>query len=159
MARKIFLGILIILCFSVAAFSKEDSKITFNGDLTIIYEGKEIKVKNSQSIPIPKTQEFGTQDDDPSVMADVFESEGFNKTKPAITVKTSKPFSISGERISEVFYVGDDYVWHERLNRRNYEKDEEEPTSKKHPFAIPAKLGDYYVRVELTKEQYEKLLE
>ena len=152
--KKLFL-LIFILCISSLAFAetKNDSEITFSGNLTIIQNGKKIKVQDNQSILIPKLKEFGTQDDHPLVMAQIFNEEGFIKTEPALTIKTSKPFTMSGKRINGVFYMG-----------KMKNGDELQPAlikigGEKSPFKIPAKPRDYYVEVEMTEEEYKKLLD
>ena len=152
--KKIFSAVFILLLFVGSAFSaQKSSEMTFSGNLTIIQNGKKIKVRDSQSISIPKLEEFGTQDNHPIVMADLFKENGFTKAEPALTVKTSKPFTISGERINGVFYVG-----------KMKNGDESVPAlikigGEKAPFKIPAKPCDYYVEVEISEERLNQLLE
>ena len=153
--KKIFLAVIFILCLACSALAdtKEDSEMTFSGNLTIIQNGKKIKVNGSQNILIPKLEEFGTQDDHPIVMAGLFKENGFTKAEPDLTIKTSKPFTISGKRINGIFYMG-----------KMKNGDESEPAlikigGEKSPFKIPAGPRDYYVEVEMTEEQYKKLLE
>ncbi|MBR0315564.1 MAG: hypothetical protein IJQ99_01685 [Synergistaceae bacterium] len=158
MAKKIFLCALMILCFSGMAFAVEDSEITFKGNLTIIQDGKKIRVTNTKKIPIPKVEQFGTQDDHPTVMAEMFEREGFTKAKPVITVKTSKPFTLSCNRVKGVYYIGNDYVRFE-----DWVSDEKQTQllrvgGEKSPFEIPAVKRDYYVEVEMTEKELDELL-
>ena len=151
--KKLFF-LIFILCFAASAFAdtKNDSEITFIGNLTIIQNGKKIKVRDNHSISIPKLEEFGTQDDQPVVMADMFKESGFTKAEPALTIKTSKPFTISGKRIDRVFYMG-----------KMENGDESVPMlikigGEKEPFKIPARPRDYYVEIAMTEQELQQLL-
>ena len=158
--KKLFL-LIFILCLSCSAFAdtKNDSEITFSGNLTIIQDGKKIKVRDNHSILIPKTEEFGTQDDHPLVMAKIFNEEGFTKAEPSLTIKTSKPFTISGKRINGIFYMGKMKNGDELEPALIKIGGEKTPASGAPVFKIPAGTRDYYVEVEMTEEQYKKLLE
>lgn len=154
MKKLFFVIFILIMCFTASSFSEtqQDSEMTFSGNLTIIQNGKKIKVSGSQNILIPKLEEFETQDDHPIVMADLFKENGFTKAEPALTIKTSKPFTISGKRIKGIFYLG-----------KMENGDESVPAlikigGEKEPFKIPARPRDYYVEIAMTEQELQQLL-
>ena len=151
--KKFLAALIFILCFAGSAFSKEDTEIIFKGNLKIVQNGKESLVKKTKNIPIPKLEKFETQDDHPIVMAGMFNEKGYAKSTPVITVKTSKPFTLSCNRISGVFYLGEDYNGDELVPWLL------QIGGEKSPFKIPAVARDYYVQVEMTEKELEDLIE
>ena len=127
----------IMMIFCGTSFA--DDTITFSGKLSISYEGKKIEVNGSQNINIPSEMiTVETQDDDPAVMGEVFFREGFNKRKPDMAVKASKPFTVSGERVNGIF----------ALRRKGGNAKLVSVGGRKSPYKFPKIAGEYYIGID-----------
>ena len=111
--------------------------ITFEGNLILNVGGKRTRVKKSETVSMPSEIRITLQDDHPSVIAQVLEDDGHVRRSASITVRTSKSFKISGRRVEGVY----------EIRRFRGEKRLESLKGK----TIPAKTGDYYVRLSAKK--------
>lgn len=135
MRKKVLFAMFVLALFSSVSFA--DDSLTFNGELKV--NGKEIS--GNGSIPMPKPKAVWTQDDDPGVMAGIFEEEGYDKEKPALTIGTSEAFSVSGSRVNGVFAIQSGRL--------------ESIGGDEAPYKVPAEAGDYYIGINNTPEEEE----
>ena len=151
-------GLLVLLCAFIAviiltgtaSFAQKkkapQDTITFEGNLTLNVNGKDIKVSKSKSIPMPETLMAGTQDDHPIVMYQIFNEEGYITRRADVIVRTSKPFRVSGKRVLDVSEIA------------TYEDEYTDPAPGLVALrgkTIPAKTGDYYIGIKVPKEEEE----
>ncbi|MBQ3695109.1 MAG: hypothetical protein IJR43_05800 [Synergistaceae bacterium] len=112
--------------------------ITFEGSLILNVGGKRSRVRKSETVSMPSEIRIETQDDHPSVMAGLLEDNGHVRRSASISVRTSKSFKVSGKRIEGVY----------EIRRFRGEKRLELLRGR----TIPAKTGDYYVRLSAKRE-------
>ncbi len=136
--RKLLFVVFILTLFAGASFAADS--ITFSGELTV--NGQKINGKGT--ISMPQTKAISTQDDDPEVMAGLFESEGYTKSEAEIKINTSKSFTVSGSRVNGIFAIKSGKL--------------KSIAGRKAPYKVPATNGDYYIGIKNTPED-EKLVE
>ena len=134
--RKVLCAVFILVLFSFSAFAAD--QLTFNGELTV--NGQ--KISGNGTIQMPKPKAVWTQDDDPGVMAGIFEEEGYDKEKAALKIETSESFSVGGPRVNGVFAIQSGELKSIGGNEA--------------PYEVPAKPGDYYIGISNTPEEDEE---
>lgn len=111
--------------------------ITFEGNLILNVNGTRTVIKKSGSISMPSEIRIETQDDHPSVLAQILHDEGHVRRSASVFVRTSRSFTVSGNRVQGVYEIrrfrGETRL--EALRGRT----------------IPAKTGDYYVKLSNKK--------
>ncbi len=145
--RRFIILCAVLLALAIPFTASASDTLTFSGRLTVTYGGNQTKINGSGNIPLPETLRAETQDDHPQVMASIFAEEGYTRRKAAITVRASKPFKVSGERVNGVYAIrgkGDNA----RL---------ESIGGNESPYTIPAKKGDYYIGIDYEPEDDEEL--
>ena len=130
--RKILCVVFIITLFAGASFATDE--LIFSGELTV--NGQKINGKGT--ISMPETKAIFTQDDDPEVMAGLFESEGYTKSEAEIKINTSKSFTVSGSRVKGIFAIKSGKL--------------KSIAGSKAPYKVPASNGDYYIGINNTPE-------
>ena len=106
--RKFLLAIIIALSIfnaSCFAFASESESLTFKGNLTLITGDTETEVNGTKTIPMPEPFMIGLQDNHPGAIAEIFMNEGRQLERPAISVRTSKPFTVKGSALREIFFL------------------------------------------------------
>ena len=102
--RNFLLAVIIALSIFNASCFASDS-LTIKGNLTLITGDSETEVNGTKSIPMPKPFMIELQDDHPSVIANVFMKEGRQLERPAISVRTSEPFTVRGKSLLGIFLL------------------------------------------------------
>ena len=102
MIRKILTAIAFsFLIFSAAHASQQT--LTFKGSLTLITGETETEINGTKTILMPKPFMIELQDNHPGAIAEIFMNEGRHTERPAIAVRTSKPFTVKGKALREIF--------------------------------------------------------
>lgn len=122
--------------------------ITFEGNLTLSVNGRNIQVKGKESIPMPETFTVETQDDHPTLMVDLFKEEGALRRKADVLVRTSRSFTVSGARVISVSEI---------TTYRDRYTDPQPGLVALKGRTIPAKTGDYYIGIELSRQDRERM--
>lgn len=123
--------------------------ITLEGTFNITADLPGMKLKDTDinrkaDIPMPATLlKVETQDDDPEVLAQIFRENGYIRLEADVLLKTSKPVKVSGTRVLDVYEI-----------RRVKGKNRLELVRGK---TLPAKTGDYYVRIKLTPHEEREI--
>lgn len=139
----VFTAVLIAVIMTSAALAAPKKGITFSGELTLKVGGKTKEVSGRETIRIPEILRIETQDDTPNLMASLFEEKGYTQKKAPVTIITSQPFMVSGERVKGVYAIQDDG---ENISLESI-------GGRRPPYNIPSKNGDYYILLANTLKE------
>ena len=115
--------------------------ITFEGDLILLVGDETIRVRKSETISMPSEIRIETQDDHPSVIAQILVDEGYTRQNASVSVRVSRKtnsFKVSGRRVEGVY----------EIRRVRGERRLEALRGR----TIPAKTGDYYIKLSNKRE-------
>ena len=165
MTRKKFFVALVLFVLVIAltapatAAPKNSEEITFTGDLTVEANGQETQIKGSGKISMPQPFGAKTQDDHVTAIPTVFQQDGRLTEKAALTVTTSKPFTIGGAKVLTVYKLEKSEEQGEEAvlklvpvdpgklteDERNFVSDSAK--KKKASYKIPAGTQDYFIYI------------
>ena len=165
MTRKNFFVALVLFVLVIAlaapatAAPKNSDEITFTGDLTVEANGQETQIKGSGKISMPQPFGAETQDDHVTAIPMAFKEDGRLTEKAALTVTTSKPFTIGGAKVLTVYKLEKSEEQGEEAvlklvpvdpgklteDERNFVSDSAK--KKKASYKIPAGTQDYFIYI------------
>lgn len=161
MTRKKFFVALVLFVLVIAlaapatAAPKNSDEITFTGDLTVEANGQETQIKGSGKISMPQPFGAETQDDHVTAIPMAFKEDGRLTEKAALTVTTSKPFTIGGAKVLTVYKLEKSEEAVLKLvpvdpgklteDERNFVSDSAK--KKKASYKIPAGTQDYFIYI------------
>ena len=165
MTRKNFFVALVLFVLVIAltapatAAPKNSEEITFTGDLTVEANGQETQIKGSGKISMPQLFGAETQDDHVTAIPMAFKEDGRLTEKAALTITTSKPFTIGGAKVLTVYKLEKSEEQGEEAvlklvpvdpgklteDERNFVSDSAK--KKKASYKIPAGTQDYFIYI------------
>lgn len=131
------------LLIATSAFA--GTMVSLKGQLTATIDGKVVDIQGTGEVELPEPYSLETQDDSPEVLAQIIQGDP-NSEKVHMTVKTSKPFTVSGSKVNGVFEIKN--VKNEFGNMMDCLVPVDEKAGEEGPWTVPAKKGDYYIGVE-----------